>query len=209
MTFNLRIDDIKYIKISFTDRNDSLNCIKATINAIKDNEIIAYTTQDKMLEAQIPQEVTIGFICSDGLYKANTTLKFVGNRGQYALARLNIPEELEYKQDREYFRVKMNLKAILKFPNEIFACNIDDISANGIRLLLDEQKEFPEKVEINILFDSKEIKTKAKFVRYDNEDDTIKASFNFINLDEQTLDFISKKCIQQQLLDKKNSLKQI
>ena len=58
-----------------------------------------------------------------------------------------------------------------------------------------------------MLFRPKGVKAKARFVRYDEEDEVLKASFNFVGLPESVVDTISQLCIQKQLEYKRNSLK--
>ena len=64
----------------------------------------------------------------------------------------------------------------------------------------------PEEVTVDILFQPKSIKTRAQFVRYDEDDGILKASFHFKHLPESDMDVISKKCIQKQLEYKRTLL---
>ncbi len=206
MKFNLNLDSINYIKIVYKDSSGNPCYTKAAIKHMGEREIFACAKFENGLQIQTPQEVVISFICDNGLYRTNTTLKFIENEEPYTFFTLKTPLGLEYQQNREYFRVKMNEDAILNIQNNIIACKVHDISANGVRLILPEKITIPDEVFIDILFKPKNIKTKAKFIRLDEEDGILKASFQFINLPENEMDIISQKCIQKQLEYKRSSL---
>ena len=88
----------------------------------------------------------------------------------------------------------------------VIPAKIYDISANGIRLELDKDIKIPESVTLDIQLPPKSIKTSAKYIRTEDEDNILKASFFFINLPEASRDIISQKCIQKQLENKRNSI---
>ena len=101
----------------------------------------------------------------------------------------------------------MNENVIVKFNNSVKTCKLYDISANGVRLVLDENITFSENVELNILFDKNNVTAKARYVRTDNDDNILKASFYFTKISDNDVDFIAKKCIQIQLSNRRNSVK--
>ena len=205
MKFNLNLENINYIKIIYTDSDNVGHYAKAAIKRLGEKEIYACMKYEKELKVPAPQEVSISFACENALYTAKTTLKFVENQDPYVFFTLKTPDEIEYQQNREYFRVRIDGDAILSFPGTVMPCKIYDISANGVRLKLDKSIQIPEIVMIDILFSPKEVKTKAKFIRTDNEDGIIKASFTFIDIPEASRDIISQKCIQKQLSDKRKT----
>ena len=100
----------------------------------------------------------------------------------------------------------MKEDVLLCFEGNIIPCKTHDLSASGVRLVLAEKIDIPENVVIDMLFKPKSVKAKAKFIRYDDEDDVLKASFKFIGLPESEVDIISQICIQKQLEYKRNSL---
>ena len=206
MKFNLNLENINYIKIVYSDSAGVGHYAKVAIKRLGEKEIFACMKYEKELQISIPQEVSISFACDNALYTAKTTLKMVENDDPYIFFTLKTPDEIEYRQNREYFRVKMNEDVILSFSGTVLPCKIHDISANGIRLCLDKEIEIPENVMINILFPQRNVKTKAKYVRIDKEDDILKASFYYINLSEHDRDIISQRCIQKQLSDKRRSI---
>ena len=206
MKFNLNLENINYIKIVYNDSDGVGHYAKAAIKRLGEKEIFACMKYEKELRVPLPQEVSISFACDNALYSAKTTLKLVENEDPYVYFTLNTPQELEYQQNREYFRVKMEEDVLLSFAGTVMPCKIYDISANGIRLKLDKDIQIPENVMIDILFSSKNVKTKARFIRTDKEDGIIKASFTFVNISESSRDIISQKCIQKQLNDRRRAL---
>lgn len=203
MQFNLNLENINYVKIIYQDREGGACCVKAALRSLNEREIFACAKFEEGLSIETPQEVTISFICDNGLYRTTTTLKSIENAEPYVFFTLLTPQGIEYQQNREYFRVRMDDNAIVKFNDQTFACKMYDISANGVRLVLDKDLQIPEFVELDMLFADRSIKTKAKYIRTDNEDKIWKASFNFLNISDNDVDYISKKCIQIQLSNRR------
>lgn len=210
MKFNLNLDSINYIKIVYKDLSDKPHLTKAAIRFLGEREIIACAKFEGEIRINTPQEVSLSFVCDNGLYRTITLLKYFENRDPYIYFTLKTPQGLEYQQNREYFRVKMQEDAILSFVAgekvKRLLCKTHDISANGVRLELPENPGKIDEAGINILFDSREVKAKAKFIRFDNEDEKLKASFSFTYLKESDMDYISQRCIQKQLEYKRNAL---
>ena len=195
MQFNLSLENIKYTKIVYKDREENTRFIKAAIRSMNENELFACAKFEDGLDIQTPQEVSVSFI------------KSFQNEEPYVFLFLQVPQGIEYQQNREYFRVKMNENVIVKFNNSVKTCKLYDISANGVRLVLDENITFSENVELNILFDKNNVTAKARYVRTDNDDNILKASFYFTKISDNDVDFIAKKCIQIQLSNRRNSVK--
>lgn len=207
MNFSLNLDDIKYVKIIYKDKDNSAHCVKAAIRTINDRQIYVCAKQENLINIKTPQDVTLSFICENGLYRTKTELIYIEYKEPYMFFTLKTPQGIEYQQNREYFRVRMDEKGTLCTPEAKINCNIYDISASGIRLCLDKKYNIPEKVEIEIDFKDRNIRVKAKFVRFDIEGENIKAAFHFYSMPENIRDIIAQKCIQKQLQDKRNSLK--
>ena len=184
MQFNLSLENIKYTKIVYKDREENTRFIKAAIRSMNENELFACAKFEDGLDIQTPQEVSVSFICENGLYRTNTILKSFQNEEPYVFLFLQVPQGIEYQQNREYFRVKMNENVIVKFNNSVKTCKLYDISANGVRLVLDENITFSENVELNILFDKNNVTAKARYVRTDNDDNILKASFYFTKISD-------------------------
>jgi len=205
MKFDLNLEEINYIKFLYKDRYNFSHYIKAAIQKLEDKYLFAGVKSEKNIIIETPQEVVLSFISDNGLYKSTTTLNFVryDEQEQYLFFSLIVPKEVEYQQNREYFRVEIHEKAELTQKNESKAINvpaeIHDISANGVRIVLPETISFAEGEEVNLklFFPQKEIITTAQFVRTDEDDNQFKASFHFTNLNTKDLDFISRLCLKK------------
>lgn len=211
MKFNLNLDNINYVKLLWQDINGIPYCRKAAIKFMGDKEMCLCTKfEGKGFRILTPQVVTVSFACENGLYRTTDELKSYEIRDSYVYFTLATPQGLEFQQNREYFRIKLAEKAQLSFRvnNEIrrIDCTTHDISANGIRLLVPEKIENLNDVLIRVAFKKREFRAKAKFVRFDDEDNLLKASFTFIELPTNEMDFISQTCIQKQLEYKRNSV---
>lgn len=205
MKFNLNFNNINYIKIVYKDNSDKTCCTKAAIKSINERDIFACAKFEDGLHIKTPQDILVSFVCDNGLYRTTTTLKFLESEPPYIFFTMKTPEGLEYQQNREYFRVLMEEDVILGFDGKVIPAKIYDISANGVSLILPDKIEIPDEVYLDLLFKPKNIKTRAKFIRFDNENDKYKASFKFIDIKNADIDLISQKCIQKQLEYKRNS----
>ena len=208
MKFNLSLESIKYVKITYKDKEENPCHIKASVKQINEREIIACAKLEEEVFIKTPQEVELDFISETGLYQASADLKYIERKEEfYLFFILKTPTEVDFQQNREYFRVKKEDKAILKYDNKIITCKIHDISANGVRLTIPEDIGEIEEVFIDMLFQNKNIKTPAKYVRTDEEDGILKYSFTFVDISQADQDAIAQICIQTQLENKRNSIK--
>lgn len=206
MKFNLSLENINYIKINYEGSDGVGHCAKAAIKRLSSVDILACMKYENFVSIPFPQEVTVNFACDNALYQAKTILKFVDNDDTYIFFTIKLPDDIVYKQNREYFRVKMDDSVLLRFDDIVIPSRICDISASGIKVKLDKIIQFPENIMIDILFKTGEIKTKAKFIRLDKGDEMITASFEFENLSDSNRDIIAQKCIQKQLEDRRKAL---
>ncbi len=207
MKLNLDLDNINYIKLLYKNTDNLPCCTKAAIRYMNEREITACAKFEEAQRISTPQDVTLSFISDNGLYRTNTILKYINNEEPYTFFVLKTPEGFEYQQNREYFRVRFQEDALLSFNGQVIPCKTYDISANGVRLILTNEIDIPQNVVINLLLSPKDLKVKARFVRYDEEDNIFKASFSFVGLPENDVDVISQLCIKKQLEYKRNSLK--
>lgn len=210
MRFDLKPKNINYIKIIYKDSNSFLHMTKAAVKRIDSKEIFASARFEENWFIKTPQDIEVSFICENGLYKARTELKYTDKDDEFIYFALKIPEEVEYRQSREYFRVRLQEKVFISYTKDnqehCIECLTHDISANGLCVILPQITDFPEEVNIILKLREKDILTKAKFIRTDNEDDILKASFNFENLKERDMDYISQICIQKQIENRKSVL---
>lgn len=210
MKDNINSENINYLKITYKDRDGFAHCIKSAVRYLTDIEILTSTKFDEDFSIETPQTVEIGIACDNGLYKANTLLKKIEKENPYILFSLQKPTELEYQQKREFFRVKLQENANIFFEEngqekEIAAVTYD-ISANGVRIELDKFYDFPEDVRIQLFLPQKNIEIHAKYIRSDEEDSVIKASFMFQEMLSSDLDYISQICFRKQLEERRKNL---
>ena len=210
MKFNLNTENINYVKINYKDRNDFAHCIKAAVRFINEIELLVCAKVEEDLNISTPQEVSLGIACENGLYKAKTTLKRIEKEPPYLLFSMQKPEDMEYQQKREYFRVKVQENANIIYDENAQKIKISaltyDISANGVRIELEKDVSFPEQVRLILSLPQKTIDVKALYIRSDKEDQIIKASFQFLDISQTDLDYISQMCLRKQLEDRRKNL---
>ena len=207
---DIDLKDVNYLKFSFTDNKGKKHDVKACIIKISESKIHAKSNVNELLKIDKPQEIYLNLVCSNGLYTTTTTLNKINNIYREANFILTLPNEFVYKQDREYFRVKIEKDAILTFRQDNIInhipAKINDLSASGVKIDLKVVIDIPDNVALNLLLETKEIKTNAKFIRIETEHNTVSAAFQFTDLSDVNKDFISKTCIQKQLQDRRKSL---
>lgn len=215
MKFALDINNVNYIKIVYKDIYGISHCSKAMVKQIGEKEIIACSRAEIIPKIDTPQDINLSFACDDGLYKATTILKYTSNLyddESYIYFRIKTPEEIEYHQDREYFRVRAGIKVIIYYNQSdmeqinSLECYAYDISANGIRVWFMEPADISQNVKLEMLFDGRKIYTNAFCVRTDFENKISMLSFKFDRIKEQDVDFISQFCIKKQLEIKRSQL---
>lgn len=211
MKFNLDSEAINYIKITYKDKQGFAHCIKTAVRFMNTFEILTSAKIESDLSIDTPQDIDIAIACNNGLYKAKSNLIKTERENPYILFSIKKPEEISYQQNREFFRVKLQESANIIFENDnnqitkISALTYD-ISANGVRIELENNFSFPERVRILLLLPKKTIDVKAKYIRTDNDDGIIKVSFQFENIAENDLNYISQVCFKKQLEERRKNL---
>lgn len=214
MKFELDINSVNYIKIVYKDINGNSHCAKAILKQIGEKEIIACVKSENMPKIETPQDITVSFACDDGLYKTNAILKYVSivyEDDPYVYFTIQTPMGVDYQQIREYFRVRMYEKAFISYRDENeniqrIECKTSDISANGIRLQLEQPIKLAKNVQLKILFETRTIQTNAILVRTDYDGNIFRASFKFDRISNQDVDYIAQRCIKKQLELKRSQL---
>lgn len=210
MKFNFKLEDIKYVKILYKDKSSTPCITKAGLKKIDEREIFACGKFEDGLEIDTPQEITLSFICNDGLYRTKTILKSVENDEPYTFFTLNTPQGIEYEQNREYFRVLAKYDCIYKVLVDGVAVEYNsktvDISANGVSILLPKHIISERNSELYIIINNKPFRTKIKFVRSEKVNEGYKISFTYVDISEQDRDFISQICLKKQLEQRRNSI---
>ncbi len=211
MIFNLNLENINYLKIIYKDKNDTTRCAKAAIKKMNEFDIIACTKLENGFNLRTPQDISLSFICENGLYRTTTSLKYIDIKDEYVFFTIKSPVGLDYQQNREYFRVRMEVPVTILYERYGISKKLTgvtyDISANGVRLSFDKVEEISNDVEIIFLFENKIIATKAQLIRMDTDVKIYDAAFKFVDLKSNDMDFISQLCIKTQLEYKRNSIK--
>ena len=211
MSFNLKVEEIKYIKILYTTTEGEVIKSKAAVKKIDAREIVACEKYQENVFVKTPQEIDLSIIYNDGIYKAKGILKTFENSDPYMFFIIETPQNYEREQKREFFRVNSNYACTLKSNNSdketSYAVSCINISANGIKVL--SKAEFTEKKPFILLIQIKDktIQTEAKIIRSEKIKNNFEISLTFTKISDKDRDYISQTCLQKQLEQKRNSLK--
>lgn len=206
MQFNLKLEDIKYLKITYKDSQESIHTSKAVIKKIDLRELLVCIKYQDNLKIPTSQDISISIVCKDGLYKTISSLKYVFNEAPYTFLTLECPKNLEYQQNREYFRINTDYNCIYRVYDRIFQTKIYDLSANGISIFVPEHIIDDSSSEIFMEIDNKKMEIPISYVRSEKVENGYKISFMFKEISENNRDFISQVCIKKQLEEKRNSI---
>lgn len=210
MKFNFNLEDIKYLKILYSDVNNNPATVKAAIKRVNEREIVSCIKYIEGLSVNTPQEVTLSVICNDGLYRTKTKLKSVDEEDPYIFFILETPQGLEHQQNREYFRITANYNCTyyVEYNEEdkCFTTSTVDLSANGVSIIIPELAFSEDDSDIEIMINEKIIQAKIRYVRSERVNEGYKISFTYTSISDADRDYISQVCIKQQLEHKKTSL---
>lgn len=211
MKFDFKMEEINYIKIVCKDLYGNLERIRAAFKSMNDGEILACTKSNTVLNIETPQNVMLNIICDNGLYYAETILKSVENDDPYVFFTLKTPDNLEFSQKREFFRVLASLKCICNSNMDNRINNIElktfDLSANGICIISPSFFEFKNITDLEVFINDRKVETKVRYIRSENFNEGYKISFSFAKISEHDRDFISQFCIKKQLEQRRNNLR--
>lgn len=210
MKLILDLEEIKYIKITIpTDKENSIT-VRAAIKNINEREIIACTKYDTNINPNAPLEIVLSIVADDGIYRTKTCLKSFEHDGPYTFMYLETPDNIEYQQNREYFRVPMvcecNYKVIANGEKLEFNAKTVDISANGVSIYSPELFISSTDNELIININGRKVQTKARYIRSERFGDAYRISFAYTNITESDRDVISQACLAKQLEEKRNKL---
>lgn len=211
MKFSFKLEEIKYVKISYKDSDGYIENIKAAIKDINEKEILICTRYMNSLDIDLPQEIDFSVICNDGLYKTKTILKSAEADEPYIFFYLETPAGIEYQQNREYFRVPVDYNCIYKVRenNQFieYSAKTYDISANGVSIILEDHIISEKPCELSLNINGIDILTHARYIRSEKIDEGYRISFSFTSISDLDRDFLSQVCIKKQLQDRKNAIR--
>ena len=212
MAFNFKIDNIKYFNIYYRNAEGNPVSVRAALQNIREGgeEIIACLKTDKRMYVNTPQEVTLNIICNDGLYRTVTQLKSVENALPYVYFILESPKDVEYQQNREYFRIRGDYKGIytVKLPdgNHSYSIKTYDISASGVSIIIPELIVTKEDASLKIVIDGREVSMGLQYVRSEKFEQGYRLAFKYSEISEQDRDYISRVCIKRQIAERRSSM---
>ncbi len=168
----------------------------------EENSIFVGKPQNKHVQFNFPlgQMLDLYAYTRGGVFRLRCRLKsYNGEKCE-----LSLPISVDKIQRREYIRVKMKIDTIIKLSpfagTKIVRTKSKDISAKGIRLLLDEDISKYAKVELTLIFSEETINTLAKVIKSKPiEINSVKyydTSLEFISISDKEINFIVKKCFE-------------
>lgn len=211
MDFKFKLEDVKYVKVLCKNANGEARVVKLALKNINDREIISTAKYDETLDIPAFQEVLLTCVCKDGVYETETRLKSVEKDEPYMVFVFEIPQDFNYVQNREFFRVPVNYKCIFKIVEnnmiKEFEAQTIDISANGISILFPMHVVTEKFSDISILINGRLVQAKISYIRSEEVANGYKVSFTFIKIADTDRDYLSQICIQKQLEERRNSLR--
>ena len=211
MKFNFKQNEINYIKISCKNIDGASYNLRAGLKLINDREILACSKFEQGIDILTPQEVLLNIVCNDGIYKTKTILKSVENDEPYVFFALDTPQNIDYQQNREYFRVQIECPCVCKLNIENmtkeFSTKTLDLSANGVSIFSSNLQNLDKINEIHILTKNRNIIARVRYVRNEKFENGYKLSYAFLKMDENEQDYISQICLQKQIENKRNLLR--
>ena len=153
------------------------------------------------------QELEVYIYTKNGILKLNT--KLISN--DIASCTIEAPDEAKRIQRREFIRVDMQVKVLLKLDNKkTIEAQTKNISAKGIKINLKEDISKYTRISAKLLFSQGSIETilhpiKIKKISI-NGKLAYGTSFAFIALTDKETDFIVKKCFEYQAKERRRKL---
>ena len=167
MDFNLKLNEIDYIKFSCKNTDGDEIPFRAIVKSYNNRELFACTKNYHKQNFVLPQEVTLSFIYNDGLYSTKTNLKSTELDEPYTFFVFETPKNISYEQNREYFRVLAEYDCIYRIfeTDKEYRAKTIDLSANGISLLLPTHEISEKDSEIQLIIGPKKINLRVQFIR--------------------------------------------
>lgn len=211
MDFNLKIEEINYLKFSYKGEEEEIKDFHAIVKSYNDRGLIAYAKNKNTLTINLPQTTSLSFVCNDGIYKAQSTLKSIEIEEPYVIFVFEKPQSITHEQNRNFFRIPATFDCTYKITEndgiKEYRAQSIDISANGISLLIPNAEHSKNFSSITIFLNGKNIQANINYIRSEKYNNGYKYSFAFTQISEKDQDFISQFCFQKQLEKRRNALK--
>ena len=142
-----------------------------------------------------PREVVFCCITEKALYHTKTTLLNIQHFNSVSTFILMTPQDFEEQQKRKYYRVKTDNEVKLYYDEngtqKVIPCRACNLSAGGIRIILQERPVLPVFANLDIIFKDKTITAKGKLIRCYYNNNIPQAAFEFIEISKEDIEYIS------------------
>ena len=149
----------------------------------------------------------IGFVCDDGYYVTKVKVINIFHESELIVFICEKPNNIEYKQNREYFRVNAKFNCEYKWHTEdgikTLKTQTINISANGVTIYVPIKEYIPQFCELVLNIDDKKNITDAQYVRQEEVQGGYNVSYKFVGIKESTQDYIAQTCIKLQIANKR------
>ncbi len=211
MKYNFKLEEIKYAKILYEDSSGKTFTIKSVVKQLDNTGVSMYIKYDeKVLQNLDKQVVGLKFVCSDGLYSSKAKISKIESIPPYIVIKLENLDNIIHNQNREFFRVPVNIDCtcIRQNDNEIekISGEILDLSANGVKVVFNKVFRINGTESLSFFIENKELLLKLRYIRSSVVENKFIISFNFYKIDESTKNLISQFCIRKQLEEKRKHL---
>ncbi len=222
-----RIGEVKDIRIMWSE---TIITEGIELKEIGEDEILLIASSPAVRFPETGSEINVALYCTNGVFLLATKVKQAVFNSPYTFCYIEIPEQYNVRQRREFFRTRFNLDVTftIYFNNgekKIIKSNTFDISGNGtsflITPLLDSENIMKiisspmtgryAKLGLCLHFPEKDVNTMVEFVhkRTLPGDSKIKVcAFKFLRINPADVDFITKQCFFKQLEEQSKSKKE-
>ena len=203
MKLNFNLDDIKYLKLEYNQEGKDVSS-KLALKEKRENDFIAVMPAENGFNTHIPQQMSLTFVCNEGLYKTQAVVKEVVKDEDLIYVIIDNPDTLDYQQNREYYRILAEYDCIYTVETsdgiESFNAVTYDISAGGVSIITTENIVPTRETSLVIFMPERDLKTHLQFVRCEALDrNEYKLSFIFTDLTERDFQMLSELCVKKQL----------
>ncbi len=202
MKLSFNLENIKYLELTCVVEG-KMQVMKLAVKEKLEFDFCAVAPKLGSVYIETPQEVLLKFVCSDGVYKTNTTLKDVVYGEDETSFIINNPKSLDYQQNREYFRILAEHDCVYTVDTEEGVESFDavtyDISAGGVSIIVEKGVFSKEESSIIITTPERNIRSHLRFIRCEAYDENYKLSFEFTDLPPSDFQFLSELCVSKQV----------
>ena len=210
MKFNLKLENIKYVKMFCKDSNGDSISIKTGIKSITESQIILLTRYSDSYTSIPPQEIDADIVCDDGIYSIKTRIKKVEKETPYIIYILESVQEMDYKQNREFFRIPYKTECICEtnIQGEIshYCGETINISANGMKVVFPNCFITNGVCKISFIIENKKFELQSCYIRSENIDNEYLISFSFTKINDSEREFLLQFCLKKQLEQRRKNL---